>query len=287
MLTQRQCLLLLVPLGLVLLPFLVWPSAFGFLASFTNYAPAQLHVHFVGLANYLAVARDPQLGIAFRNVAVFTLVGVPAELAIGFVVAYLLRDPFRGRTVLRVVLLVPWLVSPIASGVMWHFLFNSQTGLLNYWLGWLGLPEQPSPLGLRDLALLATISTDIWRKSPLASFLLLPGLLSIPLETWEQATLEGTTVLGRISHVALPGVRPLLLTVALLLVGDALGTFDSVLILTGGGPGSATLTPGLYSYRWAFQVSVWPIGTTSAWLIVAAVLLIGLIYLWLVRTEAQ
>jgi multiple sugar transport system permease protein len=287
MLPQRQRFLLLVPLGLVLLPFLVWPSVFGFLGSFTDYGPAQLHVHFVGLANYLAVARDPQLGIAFRNIGVFTLVAVPTELAIGFAAAYLLRDPFRGRAVLRVVLLVPWLVSPIASGVMWHFLFNSETGLLNYWLAWLGLPAQPSPLGLRGLALLATIMTDVWRKAPLASFLLLPGLLAIPPEGWEQATLEGATVLDRVRHVALPGVRPLLLTVALLLVGDALGTFDSVLILTGGGPGSATVTPGLYSYQWAFQVSDWPLGATSAWLIVAGVLLIGLIYLRLVRTEAQ
>ncbi len=286
MLTQRQRFLLLVPLGLVLLPFLVWPSAFGFLASFTDYAPAQLHVHFVGLANYLTVARDPQLRIAFRNIGVFTLVAVPTELAIGFAVAYLLRDPFRGRTALRVVLLVPWLVSPIASGVMWHYLFDGQIGLFNYWLGWLGLRDQPSPLGLRNLALLATVMTDVWRKAPLAAFLLLPGLLSIPPEVWEQATLEGATVLDRVRHVALPGLRPLLLTVALLLITDALGTFDSVLILTGGGPGSATLTPGLYSYQFAFQVHAWPLGATSAWLIVAGVLLIGLVYLGLVRKEA-
>jgi ABC-type sugar transport system permease subunit len=171
--------------------------------------------------------------------------------------------------------------------VMWHFLFDSNIGLPNFWLAWLRLPTQPSPLGLPGFALLATIATEIWRKSPLASFLLLPGLLAIPPDQWEQATLEGIPTISQIRHIALPWLRALILTVALLLIGDSLGTFDSVLILTGGGPGSATLTPGLYSYNWAFKVNDWPVGAASAWLIVAAVLLIGLVYLRLVRTEAQ
>ncbi len=285
--TQRQRLLLLAPLALVVLPLLVWPAVFGFLASFTNYAPAQPHTHFVGLDNYMAAVGDRQMRIAFRNIALLTSISVPIELAVGFAIAYLLREPFAGRGLLRVVLLMPWLVSPIANGVMWHFLFNVNTGLLNFWLAWLGLPMQSSPLGLPSLALLATMVVEIWHKSPLASFLLLPGLLAVPSDQWEQATLEGIPTISQIRYIALPWLRPLILTVALLLIGDSLGAFDSVLILTGGGPGSATLTPGLYSYHRAFQVNEWPVGATSAWLIVAAVVIVGLVYLRLVRTEAQ
>ena len=287
MFTPRQRLLLLTPLGLVLLPFLIWPAAFGFFASLTDYAPAQQLIRWVALDNYAAVLGDHQFRMAFRNITMFALIAVPAELMIGFGIAYLLREPFRGRGLLRVTLLTPWLVSSIANGVMWHFLFNSGSGLVNFWLALLRLPTQPSPLGLPGRALPAAIAVDIWRKAPLVSFLLLPGLLSIPTDQWEQATLEGAPLLSRMRHIAWPWLRPLLLTIAMLLIGDALGTFDSVLILTGGGPGSETMTPGLYSYQQAFQTNSWPVGATSAWLIVAAVLLIGVIYLRLVRTETE
>ncbi|MBI3360441.1 MAG: sugar ABC transporter permease [Chloroflexi bacterium] len=287
MLTRQQRLLLLAPLALVLVPFLIWPALFGFLASFTNYAPAQAHLQLVSLANYKTVIGDQQFRAAFRNILVFGVVAISAELAIGFGIAYLLREPFRGRELLRVVLLLPWLVSPLASGVMWHFLFSSSTGMHNFLLASLRLPTLPSPLGTSGLALPATIATDIWRKSPLVSFLLLPGLLALPPELWEQATLEGASLVSRIRHIALPGLTPLILTVALLLVGDTLGLFDSIVIMTGGGPGSETITPALYSYQQAFQINNWPVGATSAWFIVAAVLLVGLCYLSLARQEAS
>jgi ABC-type sugar transport system permease subunit len=128
---------------------------------------------------------------------------------------------------------------------------------------------------------------DIWRKVPLASFLLLPGLLAIPADQWDQATLEGISVLDRMRYIALPWLRPLLLTVALLLIGDALGTFETILMLTGGGPGSKTVTPGLYSYIRAFKGHNWPIGMAAAWLVVVAVLLVGLCYLRLMRREVK
>ena len=285
--TRNDRLLLLTPLALVLLPFLIGPALFGFIASFTSYAPGELHVRVVGLANYASVVRDSSFISSWRNIIVFTLISVPAELTLGLGIAYLLREPFRGRALVRVVLLIPWLVSPIANGVMWHFLLNLQWGMLNFAASWMGMPELPSPLGSTALALPATIVTDIWRKFPLASFLLLPGLLAIPSEQWEYATIEGASLLFRMRHIALPWLRPLLLTVALLLVGDALGTYDSILILTGGGPGSATYTPGLYSYQQAFQFFSWSTGAASAWFVVASVALVGLVYLRLMRPEAR
>ncbi len=283
MLTRREQFFLLAPLVLILLLFLIYPAAFGLVASFTDYAPAQLHAHFVGLDNYAEVVGDSEFGATVRNIAVYTLVSVPAELGLGLIIAYLLREPFFGRGLLRVALLIPWLISPVANGVMWHFMFDRERGLFSFFLSWLGSPGLPSPLGLPGQALPAAIVSDIWRKAPFVGFLLLPGMLSIPKEEWEQAVLEGASVLSQIRHIALPWLRPLLLTIALLLVGDTLGTFDNILVLTGGGPGSATMVPGLYSYNEAFSQYNWPVGATSAWMIVAAVVLIGIVYLKLVR----
>jgi ABC-type sugar transport system permease subunit len=121
----------------------------------------------------------------------------------------------------------------------------------------------------------------------LVSFLLVPGVLAIPADQWDQATIDGARLWHRISHITIPWLRPLLLSVALLLIGDTLGTFDTILILTGGGPGSETITPGLYSYQQAFQVNDWPLGTTAAWLIAVAVLVVGIGYLVLMRREGE
>ena len=287
MLTSHQRMVFLTPLALVLLPFLIWPALFGFLASFTNYGPFQMKLGFVGFHNYLAVLRDQLFTRSVSNILWMTVVAVPAELVFGLAIAYALRRPFRGRGLLRVALLLPWLISPIANGVMWHFLFNSQTGLLDFVFAWLHLPLPPSPLGVHGIALPTTMLTDIWRKTPLVSFLLVPGVLAIPADQWDQATLDGARLWHRIAYITVPWLRPLLLTIALLLIGDTLGTFDSILILTGGGPGTETITPGLYSYQQAFQVNDWPVGATAAWLIAATVLVVGIGYLVLMRREGE
>jgi multiple sugar transport system permease protein len=285
-LTGRQRLALIAPLALVLTAGLIGPAVLGFLATFTTYAPGQVDIRFSGLENYAAVLRNREFVTAARNIVFFTLLAVPLELVIGFGLAYVLRRPRRGRGLWRVLLLLPWLVSPIASGVMWHFLLGSAQGILQFGFAWFGLPDVPSPLAQHGLALLTTVAVEVWRVAPLAAFLLLPGLTAIPAEKWEHATMEGASWLGQIRQVALPEIRSLALAVTMLLVGGALGTFDAVLILTGGGPGTETTTPALFSYNAAFQVSNWPVGAASAWLIAAALLVVGAIYLRLARREA-
>ena len=281
--TPRQHALLLSPLAALLVPVLFCSAAVGLARSLTDYMPGQLSVRAVGLQNFAAVLGSEQLHFAFRNILIVLLVAVPAELAMGLALAYALRTPFPGRGLVRIALLIPWLLSPIAVGVMWHFLYGP-VGILDYAAAWLGLPSVPSPLALPQWALPAVIVTEIWRKAPLAAFFLLPGVLAIPSEHWEHATLDGTALAAQARHVLIPRLRPLLLTVLLLLVGDTLGVFDTVLMMTGGGPGSETLTPALYSYQQAFGAYNWPFGIASAWVIVGIVLLLGFGYLALTRS---
>lgn len=283
--TQRDLAVLALPLALIVGPFLLWPVAFGLFASFTDYSPFVTRLRFTGLGNYAYILTDSFFGASLRTIAVYSVVTVPAELLIGFAVALLLREPFRGRTAVRIALLVPWLISPVANGVMWHFLYSSDGGILTYFSAWLGLPSRPSPLGMRGLALPAVMLAEVWRTSPLVSFLLLPGLLSIPRSLWEQATLEGATVFFTVRRLALPWIRPLLLTVGMLLLGWALGAFDSILMLTSGGPGTETLTPALYSFQKAYKANNWHTGAASAWCIVILVVLAGAVYLMLARRE--
>jgi ABC-type sugar transport system permease subunit len=265
-LTRLQRLILAAPF-LVIVGFgLFLPLVLSLLATFTNYSPIQRAVQFVGLGNIGSVLGNPQVPAAVRNVIVLTVVTVPIELLIGIAVAVALRHPFRGRSALRIVLLVPWLVSPIAAGVMWHFLLTGATSVLSFASESIGGGSIPSPLGLRGLALPTVIVLEIWRSAPLAAFLLTPAMAGIPSNRWEQAELDGMSALDRLRHVVIPGAQFQLLAVALLLCGAALGTFDAILILTGGGPATETVTPALFSYREAYELSNWPVGSTAAWL---------------------
>lgn len=282
-LTRSERLFLYGPVGIVVALWLIVPALLGLVTTFTNYAPAQPAVHPVGLHNFEVILADRTFAAAIRNIAVFTLLAVPFELIAGFGLAYLLRQPLRGRTAIRFLLLLPWLVSPVASGVMWHFLFSSETGFLNFAVRSLGLAGPPSPPGQHGLALLTVVAVESWRLAPLVTFLLLPGLSAIPRERWEDALLDGLSTLGKIRHVAIPAMKPLILAVTMLVVGGALATFDSVLTMTGGGPGTETVTPALYSHDKAFTFGNWPAGAASGWLIGAAVLLAGLAYLRLAR----
>lgn len=282
MLTPRERLFLMLPLALVVGPFLLWPMLNGFLLTFSNAGPFQPSPRFVGLSNYLNTLGDNVFRTALVNMVVFATVTVLAEMLLGTAVALALREPFRGRALLRAALLLPWLLSPSASGVMWHQLLNNQSGLLTYWTTLFRLPPLPYMLGL-DTSYWTVILTETWRKTPLVIFLVLPGLLAIPAVHWDQAKIEGLPWLSRVRHIVLPHLRLLLLTVTLLLAGEALGMSESVFFLTGGGPGSTTMTPGVYSYNQAIVAQNWSAGGTPGWFITGAVLMVGLVYLGLLR----
>src|SRR3989441_10215385 len=133
---MHQRVLLLLPLVLLVVPFLLWPAGLGLISSFTNYAPAQATVHFVGIRNYITALHDPETRAAFRNIVVITLLAVPSELSPGFAIAYLLRKQFLTRGVVRGCLLIPWLVSPLAAGGVVRGFLSSAWGGGACWGGW-------------------------------------------------------------------------------------------------------------------------------------------------------
>ncbi len=277
MLTRRQTLLLLTPFLLVIGPFLLLPMLLGVAASLTNYTLFRPAIRFVGLENYARLLGDDLFQKAALNVVVFTAISVPLALIGGLGIAMLLQKPIRGRGLVRALLLLPWLLSPVAHGVMWHQILNLQHGLLSFVAANLSLPSLPDAFGVES-AFNTVILTDLWRKAPLVAFLVLPGLLAIPASLWDTGRLDGLKRIGYIQHIVWPRLRPLLLTIALLLIGDALGTSESLLYLTGGGPGTRTLMPGLYAYNQAVTSGNWQAGATTSWLLVGMVVLVGLVY---------
>jgi ABC-type sugar transport system permease subunit len=273
------------PLALLVTPFLFVPAILGLVATLTNYGPIQRDVIWVGLHNFGAILADRTFGAAVRNAVFLTIAAVALELSIGFGLAYAMRWPFRGRGTVRVLLLAPWLISPVAAGVMWRFLLGSETGFVSFGARLVGLPSVAAPTSQHGLALLTVVLVETWRVAPLVAFLVQAALATIPPERWADAAIDGLSTRATIRHVALPATRGLILALTVLLVGGALATFDSILTLTGGGPGTETTTPALYAYDKAFQFGAWPIGTAAGWLIGGAVLVVGLVYLRITRRD--
>ena len=166
---------------------------------------------------------------------------------------------------------------------MWHQLLSTEHGVLSFWTALLRLPPVPYPLVSAPFA--SVIVVEIWRKFPLVSFLILPGLQAIPTEQWDNSKLDGLSLWGQIRYIVLPRLRLLLLTVALLLAGDALGISESVFFLTGGGLGVQTMTPGLYSYNKAIRGLNWSFAAIPGWFTVVGVFLLGLCYVYYSRPK--
>jgi len=282
-LTRPQRVLLAAPFVLLVALGLALPLLGGLFATLTNYSPRVASVAFEGFANYLAVLRSSSFDASLRNIVVITAVAVPLEIAIGLIFAASLRRPFRGRGIVRVLLLLPWVISPVAIGVMWHFLLSGNTSALSFISELVGGPAIQSPLSIKGVALPIVILIEVWRGAALATFLLAPAVAAVPDERWDQAALDGLGRVGRLMRVVAPTIRSHLLGVALLLVAGTLGTFDTILILTSGGPGSDTMTPALFSYQEAYQFSNWPLGATAAWIDCALVALAAGAYVYFSR----
>lgn len=237
--------MLLIPLGYTI--FLSTTSAEGSL---------DRGLDIVGLQNYLRALTDSErFWPAVLRTAHFTLVAVAIELVLGMGIALLLHRPFRGRGLVRLLILLPLVATPVAVSMMWLLIFEPSIGFANQLLGWLGLPAQG---WLSDPAqsMPVLIFIDAWQWTPMIALILMAGLTTVPDEPVEAAMVDGANAWQRFLHVVLPIVWPTVLVALLLRAIDALKTFDLIYALKGQGGGpfheAETLNILVYTLTFAF-----------------------------------
>ncbi|MBQ0987011.1 sugar ABC transporter permease [Streptomyces sp. F63] len=206
---------------------------------------------FTGLANYGTVLSDPRLRSSVVTTAVLTASVVLASLLLGLGLALLLDRSFRGRGVVRTLLIAPFLVVPVAAALLWkHALYNPEYGLFNGVLAWLGglfgVEEPVQPDWLSDMPLPAVAASLVWQWTPFMMLILLAGLQSRPLETAEAARLDGAGSWQVFRHLTLPHLRRYLELGALLGSIYIVQHFDAVFTLTAGSLGTANLPYTIY-----------------------------------------
>lgn len=251
---QRLYLLFLLPLVVILTGLTLYPIGYSIYTSFTNLQLARpnLPIRFVGFDNYAAMLGSDLFWQVFRNTLVMVAGAVASQFVLGFLLALLLDRELPGIGIVRTILLLPLMVTPVVGALVWSLMLNPSTGVVNYFLMSLGWSEPPMWLSSGPLAMFSIIVVDAWQWTPFVMLLLLAGLQGIPKEFYEAAELDGASYWQRVWYIMLPVLKPLIGVVLLLRTMDAFKIFDKIYILTAGGPGSATETVAFHAYRQGF-----------------------------------
>jgi multiple sugar transport system permease protein len=239
--------LFLLPLTLVLGLLTVLPFVYSVVISLTDKSSSG-DTKFIGLDNYTDLLTDSEWWEAARVTAVFTVSVVTIEFVLAMVVAVALHRITRGAPLLRALFLLPMAMAPVAALFNWRLMLNASSGVINYLLGALGLP-QPDWTGQAATALTSLVMVDVWQWTPFILVILVGGLSAVPDDIYEAAAVDGAGAWQTFLHITLPMLKPFILVALLFRTIDALKTFDSIQILTGGGPGSSTTTLNFFAFR--------------------------------------
>ena len=205
-------------------------------------------IRFIGLGNYLRLTTDPELRRAVVVTGLFTAGAVVLEFLVGLGLALLFSQPFRFLRPLRVVLLLPLFVVPVVGATMWRVIFHPDMGPLNYYLNLFGLGRPPW-LSDPTLALVSITLVDAWRTIPFMFLVMYAGIEVLPAELFEAAAVDGASRWQAFRHITVPLLAYIMLVAVLIRGMDAFRELDIIYVLTGGGPGTATQTIQMLSYR--------------------------------------
>ena len=284
--SQRAALFFLLPSFFFVGLFSIFPIIESFRLSFYRLILTLpwLGERMVGWENYIDLLGDPVALAAIRTTLIFICVTVSLELLFGLVIALVLNEAFRGRGLLRAVVLIPWAIPTVVSSQMWRFIFNDRYGLANLILFGADTSRYLAPLADPYFALIAIMIAEIWKTTPFAALILLAGLQGIPDDLYEAANVDGATPWQKFRHVTLPLLRPALLLALLFRTIDALRVFDLVFVMTQGGPADATNVLQFYGYKKTFAEGMIGYGSAIAVTVFLMSLVLSLAYLRAFRT---
>lgn len=252
---QSTAWLLLVPMLGIMLVVTAWPLLRTFWLSFTDTGLASDTIgNWVGLDNFVTAMYDEEFREGFGRTLYFTFVSVGLETIIGVLVALLLNQEFRGRVVMRALLVLPWALPTIVNAMMWRLIYNPEYGAFNAMLTQLGiLNEYRSWLGDPASAMNMVVLADVWKNYPIVAMIALAALQTVPSELHEAARLDGANAVQRFFHVTLPGIMGPLTVALVLRTIEAFRVFDIIYVMTRGGPADSTKTVSFYVYQESFS----------------------------------
>jgi multiple sugar transport system permease protein len=232
---------------------MVFPILYTLYLSFTNWnLTSGMEPSFVGINSYLRVFSEPRFLHALGRTFTFTVFAVAIEVVLGVAIALILNRAFVGRSVAKLLLLLPLVATPVAVGIVFNLFYDPTIGLLNFALHAIGLP-QGRWVSSENTVIASLVLVDVWQWTPMITLIVLAGLAGLSEEPAEAARVDGASDWQILRYVTLPMVMPVILTAMILRLIDALKTFDIIFAMTGGGPGYASETLNIMGFKYSFE----------------------------------
>jgi len=234
---------------------------------------------FVGLANYAKLLEDDRFLWSVLRTLYFTALAVALPVVLGLAAALAFHRRFPLRGLARTVFILPMMATPVAVALVWTMMFHPQLGVLNWILTSLGLPPS-SWVYAADTVIPTLVMVEVWHWTPLVMLLILGGLASLPTDPYEAAKIDGATGWQAFRYITLPLLAPFIVVAVIIRTIDALKAFDTIYVITQGGPGTSSETINIFLYLTAF--AYYNIGYASAVVVVffALIIALSLLLLW-------
>ena len=239
------------PMFLYLFFVLLLPVCWGLYVSFTD-KMIGMDAHFIGLQNYVSLLNNKGFKNSVWVTVVYTFFSILGKLIFGIFMALILNFEFKGRNLARALMIIPWTLPNIVAVLNWKWIFSDIGGVANYLLTKLHLIDHNLIwLGTASLAMIAVLTANIWRGTPFFGISILARMQTIPKDYYEAAELDGAGAFAKFWYITLPSIMDVTLLTTLVSTIWTINEFESVWLLTGGGPSSATEVIGVFSYRTA------------------------------------
>ena len=241
---------------------------------------------FVGFGNYVFILSDPDFWLAVQNTLIFSVFSVTLECVLGLTVALVANSNFKGRSILRVAILIPWAIPTVVSSKIWAWMFNDIYGVVNVLLvNFHLIPQKIAFLATPATALPVIIAVDVWKTTPFMALLLLAGLGLIPGDLYEAASIDGASKIRQFFTLTLPLIMPTLLVALIFRTLDALRVFDIFYVMVGGQGNMATMA--IYNQQWLVSFLDAGIGSAASVIILVIIMVFVILYTRFSKTSFE
>jgi multiple sugar transport system permease protein len=203
---------------------------------------------FVGFFNFANLFTDAQFKSSLIKTLIFVSSTVSIELLMGLLLAVLITTNVRFISFFRTSLLIPLMMTPVVTGILWRMMFHSSKGVINYLISLLNIPSQ-NWLGNSIMAFVCMVCVEIWQNLPFVAFVFAAGMQSLSIDIYEAASIDGANNWQKFRFITLPLLKPVISIILLLRIMDTFKVFDVVYTLTWGGPGTATELTSILIYK--------------------------------------
>jgi len=237
---------------------------------------------YLGWSAYNKLFNNKMLPLVFKNSIIWTVLVVFFQLLLGLGSALVLNKPFWGRSLVRGIMILPWVMPGVVAGMVWRLIYDPQLGLLNHYLKSLGIIDQYLTwLSVPGSAIYAVIFSAIWKGFPFSMLMYLAGLQGVPSELYEAANIDGAGKWKQFRYVTLPSMQPIITTTFLLTFIWTFNYFELIYVMTGGGPAESTHIFPTYVYDLAFKRFRFGDASRFAMFDFLFLLIFSLFYVWL------